>query len=107
MDGDLFSGLKEFKCPRCGAVLGLVKRFHVERPGSRAHVSRLLLFRQAVDRSAEVPESVDVIAVVEGNTLDIRCSVPGCNAVRSWHKGEDALERFKETIGGGNEVKGR
>lgn len=82
-------GLKEWKCPR-GHVLGLIKRAKTTINAHDYHVTRLLLFRQAVDRDAAIPESVDVCAVIEGTTHDIRCSV--CGDVRSWFIGEDALQ---------------
>lgn len=89
---DIFAGVVEWNCPH-GHGLGVVRR---AKAGDH-HVSRLFLFRQAVDRSEPTPESVDVIAVVEGTTLDIRCSV--CGAVRTWYMGEDALERLMAKIG--------
>ena len=89
------NGLKQWRCPR-GHVLGIVER--VRRTNGRGqsyHVSRLMLFRQAinVDYAAEV----DVMAVVEGTALDIRCSV--CGEVRAWYMGADALEGLMGGIG--------
>lgn len=90
--------LKEWVCPK-GHLLGLVKRVKTNAVGGAAlHVSRLLLFRQAVDRTAAHIETVDVIAAVEGTALNIRCSV--CGEVRPWYIGQDALERLLDRIGG-------
>lgn len=43
-----------------------------------------------------VEGQVDVIALVEGTPLDVRCSVPGCGCARTWWTGENALERLIE-----------
>jgi len=92
---DVFEGVKEWKCPQ-GHTLGLVKRIKVVSSGRTGHVSRLMLFRQAVDREAVDPADVDVIANVEGTALEIRCSV--CGEVRPWYIGADALERLVEKL---------
>lgn len=78
-------GLKQWKCPS-GHVLGVVQRVRA----GKGHVSRLLLFRQAID--ADCQADVDVIAAVEGTALNIRCSV--CGEVRPWYIGQDAIERL-------------
>jgi len=54
-----------------------------------------MLFRQAID--VDCAAEVDVISVVEGTALDIRCSV--CGAMRPWYMGEDALEGLMGGIG--------
>jgi hypothetical protein len=93
---DIFVGVKEWHCKN-GHLLGLVKRVKIELPdGMALHVSRLLLFRQAVDREAVNLEEIDVIAAVEGTALEIRCSV--CGEVRPWYIGADAMERLLEKI---------
>lgn len=92
MDGDL-ARMKQWLCPG-GHVLGVVQRTKVNgREGRSYHVSRLMLFRQAVDLSVEAGD-VDVMAVVEGTTLDVRCSV--CGEARTWWMGADAMERLVE-----------
>ncbi len=93
----LYGDVKAWKCPR-GHILGIVSRVKTRATGGTIHVSRLLLFRQAVDQQAVSPENVDVIAAVEGTALEIRCSV--CGEVRPWYIGQDALERLLEKIGG-------
>lgn len=62
---------------RCanGHVLGQVK----QNNGTR---KQLVLYRQAVDMEIEQPESVDVIGVLDGTVMDIRCSICGC--MRTW-----------------------
>jgi len=89
MDG---KNLKRWKCAN-GHVLGVVERAEVRRNGARPYyVARLMLFREAVDEDGERMEDVDVMAVIEGTTLDVRCSV--CGGKRSWWIGADALERL-------------
>lgn len=84
---------KMWKCKN-GHALG-----SVGTNGSK--VVQLYLFRQAIDMGDEHPEEVDVVAVVEGYVADVRCSVPGCGAVRTWVPGEAALRRLLSAMGQG------
>jgi len=93
MDG--LDGLKQWKCEH-GHVLGVIRREAVSANGSTYHATRLMLFRQAIDLDAGAMLDVDVIALIEGTTLDVRCSVQGCGATRTWWIGEAALERLME-----------
>lgn len=79
---------KRWKCPG-GHTLGVVRRVK----NGRYHLARLELFRQAL---ADGDGEVDVIAVLEGTVLNVRCSI--CGATRTWMMGEDALERLMEKI---------
>ncbi len=92
---------KAWRCPN-GHILGLAQREKVDG----RWVTRLALYREAVDPTADAPAEVDVVAVVDGSALDVRCSV--CGAVRSWSVGQDALMRFLEVYFGahGREVPG-
>ena len=54
-----------------------------------------MLFRQALDETEDMKKG-DAIALIEGTTLDVKCSVPGCGCARTWWTGEDALERLIE-----------
>lgn len=96
MDGTL-GNLKVWKCGK-GHVLGLVRRDKDKTKEQREFwVSRLMLFRQAVASDGQVDlEQADVIALIEGTTLNVKCSVPGCGCARTWWTGEDALERLIE-----------
>lgn len=64
----------------------------VIRNGSGVRV--LLLYRQALDpeHTASQLEDVDIIAIVEGYTTDVSCSI--CNSIRSWIPGEEALQQL-------------
>ena len=87
---------KMWKCAN-GHVLGIVQRVQVSSNGTKYHVSRLMLFRQAVDPKEITTisfEEMDVIGRVEGTVLDIQCSVLGCDAIRTWCMGEASLERI-------------
>ena len=99
MDGNL-GNLRQWKCKR-GHVLGVIRRDRAKAESGREYwVSRLMLFRQALDLDeTQRLEDVDVMAVIEGTTLDVRCSVPGCECTRTWWMGEDALERVLERVG--------
>jgi len=81
----------ERKTPwRCGNdhILGMVIV-------SGRGVNRLLLYRNAVNMSAEMPEEVEVMGVLHGMMMDIKCDVPGCGCVRTWS--EDARAKRKGT----------
>ena len=97
MDGKL-DGLKQWKCAN-NHVLGIVERVQASSNGAKYHVSRLMLFRQAIDLDpvSISMADVDVIANIEGTVMDIRCSVPGCGEVRTWWMGAATLERFLES----------
>ena len=87
---------KMWKCAN-GHVLGIVQRVQVSSNGTKYHVSRLMLFREAVDLKEITSislEEMDVIGKIEGTVLDIRCSVQCCDEVRTWYMGEASLERF-------------
>ena len=85
--------LKQWKCKR-GHVLGVVQRVKVDG----FHVSRLMLFRHAIDLDENAAMAdVDVIGTVEGIMEDIKCDVPGCNMKRTWHLGVDVVEKVVGT----------
>ena len=90
---------KMWKCKN-GHVLGVVQRVKVSSNGTKYHVSRLILFRQAVDLKEITSislEEMDVIGSIEGIVLDIRCSMPGCGSRRTWYTGEASIEKFFES----------
>lgn len=96
MDGSKLDGLKQWKCEK-GHVLGIVERVQVSGKARKYHVSRLMLFRNAIDLEPEHHvslEDVDVIANIEGTVMDIRCSC--CGSIRTWYLGAATLERFME-----------
>jgi hypothetical protein len=70
------SELVVWKCPD-GHVLGQVRR-----TGSK--VQRLLLYRRAINiKASEMSmDEVEVMAVVEGFVMDVRCSI--CGGMRTW-----------------------
>ncbi len=89
-------GSNENKGWMCGPRDG---RYHhvlgqVVRNGSG--IRQLLLYRQAVDPEADEPGEVDVMAVVVGQVMDVRCSI--CGRVRTWVPGEEALRALVESI---------
>jgi len=73
--------VKPWMC-RGGHVLGMVRR-------NGSGVRQLLLYRQALGQDGE--GEVDVMAVVDGLVMDVRCSV--CGRVRTWVPSKEALER--------------
>ena len=80
--------LKPWKCEN-QHTLGQVRR-------NGSGVRQLILYREAVDPEAEHPEDVDVIAIVEGHVMDVRCSI--CGSTRTWVPGQEALARLLEQM---------
>jgi hypothetical protein len=94
---------KPWKC-RNGHVMGVVVR-------NGSGVRQLLLYRQAVNLTPRPPspstisgqapdgkdeEEVDVMAIVEGHVMDVRCSI--CECLRTWVPGEEALRKLLERV---------
>jgi hypothetical protein len=48
------------------------------------HVEVFELFRQAIDYGEDMPEPVDVIAVISGRVTEIRCSI--CGGLINWNE---------------------
>lgn len=90
-------GQKRWKCEN-GHVLGVVQREKVSVGNSRRWITRLLLFRHAIDLQSGQMAEVDVAAHVEGTVFDVRCDVAGCGAVRSWYIGEEMMEMLVEKM---------
>jgi hypothetical protein len=72
---------------RCnkGHTLGMVQR---DGHGIR----QLILYRQAIAYTADTPEDIDVIAILEGHAQDVRCSQ--CGSVRTWVPGQEAINKL-------------
>lgn len=66
--------LTAWRCKN-GHALGMARKT------GRGH-HQLILYRHAVDLSAEKPEQVEVIAVIRGQGIDIRCDI--CEEKRTW-----------------------
>lgn len=71
--------LQAWKCKN-GHVLGQIQF-------NGRGISKLLLYRHAVNLSAELPQEVEVMGYLEGTMEAIRCDVEGCGMIRTW--GED------------------
>jgi hypothetical protein len=69
-----------WRCPT-GHVLG-----QVQRSGSK--VQRMLLYRVAIsDQQESGVDEVEVMAVLEGLVMDVRCSI--CGGIRTWRPGAE------------------
>lgn len=82
----------EMRAWRCenGHVMGLAGR-------SGAGITRLWLYRHAIDLETEEPLAPEVMAIIEGQVYDIYCDV--CGAVRTWVQGEEPMKRLLESVG--------
>jgi hypothetical protein len=80
--------LRTWRCQN-GHGLGVVKR-------NGSGMYQLLLYRHAVATDGVDDVQVDVMAVVEGSVMDIRCEI--CGEMRTWVIGQAALERLLEMV---------
>lgn len=79
--------LKVWRC-RGGHVMGYVRR-------NGRGIRQLLLLREAVSYQqsaiSDQAREVEVMAVVEGLVMDVRCSV--CGRIRTWAPGRESINR--------------
>jgi len=78
--------MKPWRCKENGHILGMTYR-------DASGIRKMLLYREAIDELGDMAE-VDVMAVVEGHVLDVRCSI--CGALRTWVPGEESLRQLIE-----------
>jgi hypothetical protein len=77
---------------RNGHVLGQTRK-----TGRGGH--QLLLYRHPVDYSNGEPDEVDVMAVIRGQVIDIRCEI--CGETRTWAPGRElqsAVRAERQTL---------
>jgi hypothetical protein len=81
-------------CPR-GHILGEVRRVAIGAE-SGIKVGTLMLYETSATYK---PQSLPVLrGKVVGEMRDIKCTVPGCGAIRDWMIGEDAMSALMERI---------
>lgn len=78
--------MKQWRCKH-GHLLGLVTR-------NGSGLRQLLLLRHAVDQEGSA--DVDVMAVVSGTVMEIRCDI--CNDMRTWYQGDEDLRLLIERV---------
>ena len=76
---------KQWRC-RNNHVLGVIS-------SNGSGIPQLMLYRHAVDLSAEQPEQVDVIGAVQGR-VPVRCDVEGCNSVMPWEVSVEVMKHL-------------
>ena len=76
---------KQWHCKH-GHVLGVIS-------WNGSGIPQLMLYRHAVDLSAERPEQVDVIGPVQGR-VPVRCDVEDCNQVTMWEASEAVMKEL-------------
>lgn len=102
LDGTKLNDFKQWRCGgNSGHILGVIERVKVNGRSYQYFTTRLLIFREAVDLSAEVPAEIEVLGVVDGKMLSmvLKCSVPGCGCMREWHPDEGAVELLQNLYG--------
>lgn len=104
LDGSLLNGMKRWQCDKNkDHTLGVIERvkvkLQVDGTTLRYFTSRLIVFRQAVDMSAEIPQEIEVAGTLDGKMLSMVwiCSVPGCGCIKEWHPNDELLEYMVKT----------
>ena len=99
LDGKKLSDLKQWLCSNSRAhVLGVTERvkvnLQVDGRSIKYYSTRLLVFREAVDLSADVPAEIEVCGMLDGRTLSMmwKCSV--CQCVHEWHPDREIIEQL-------------
>jgi len=99
LDGKKLSDFKQWRCSKNkDHVLGVTERvkvnFQVNGLSLKYFTTRLIIFREAVDLSAEIPAEIDVAGTIDGKMLSMvwKCSVPGCGCIKEWHPDEELVE---------------
>lgn len=106
LDGKTLGKAKQWKCNKNkDHILGVIERVQagalIDGKALKYYTTRLLIFRAAVDLSAEVPAEIEVSGAVDGRMLSMvwKCSVPGCGCIKEWHPDEDALDWLRKRYG--------
>ena len=106
IDGSKLGTMKQWRCSgNKNHVLGITERvkekIEVEGRTIFYFVTRLLIFRTAIDIEADVLEQVEVQGELDimTMTLDMSwlCTVPGCGCVRKWSADSETIERVVTT----------
>lgn len=88
-------GIKYKKCPNGHGVGRIVRDEVSDSSGRRYYVTRLRLFRFAVDLNQGTPHEGIEFATVEGTTLEITCNL--CLGKTAWYPGEEAINHLVKT----------
>jgi hypothetical protein len=99
MDGAQLSNMAQWRCGKNkDHILGVIERvevkLRVKETTLRYQTSRLIIFREAIDRSAEIPAEIEVAGTVDGKMLSMiwRCSIKGCGCIKEWHPDSEVIE---------------
>jgi len=105
LDGKSLSDIERFKKWTCsnGHVMGVTERVRVKLRAREATIryftTKLLIFQNSVDMTAEVPAEIEVATALDGRILSMvhKCSVPGCGCKREWHPDPAVVELLAGT----------
>lgn len=98
LNGSAINDMERFKHWKCNQdhIMGVTERVRVTLQANgttlRYFTTRLLIFHDAVDMTADVPAEIEVSSSLDGRILSMvhRCSV--CGGIREWHPDKDVVE---------------
>ena len=102
VDGSRLSTMEQWRCPHDdNHVLGVMVDDKEKVTVKDRHIvystTRLIIFRNAVDLSAELPDEIEVAGVLDGKYLNMhwRCSI--CKNTKKWNLGREIVRHLTET----------
>ena len=104
VNGSQLNDMKQWRCEKNkDHILGVIERveakLQVNGTTLRYRTSQLIIFREAVDRGADIPAEIDVAGTIDGKMLIMiwTCTVKGCGCINEWHPGNDVIEFLMKT----------
>jgi hypothetical protein len=104
VDGTLLKNMKQLRCSKNkDHVLGVIVREEAKllfnEKTLRYFTSKVIIFRESIDISADIPAEIDVAGTLDGKMLSMVwiCSVTGCGCPREWHPDDDVVDYLVRT----------
>lgn len=97
VDGKQLQVMDHWTCER-GHVLGVMvsgrEKMMLRNRQFNYPTTHLLLFHNAIDLNADVPEDIDVVGVLDSKIMNMiwRCSI--CSCVTKWHPSKKIVEHM-------------
>ena len=105
LDGSQLSNMKQWRCDKNkDHVLGAIQREEVKLVVDgmtlRYYTPQLLIFREAIDYSAEVPAEIEIAGMLNCKMLSMfvwKCSVKYCGGCKEWHPDDETTDYLVKT----------